>query len=48
MTGRFGPIELLLLGFIFVLMPIFVFILGFYFGKKSGYIKRVKEEDLKK
>jgi hypothetical protein len=35
-----GPQLLLIL-----LVPIGIFILGFYMGKKSGYIKRLKETE---
>ena len=35
-----GPQLLLML-----IVPIGIFILGFYMGKKSGYIKRLKETE---
>lgn len=43
--GKIGFLELIIL---FIIIPISIFLMGYYFGKKSGYIKRVKEEDLKK
>jgi len=30
---------------IMLIVPIGIFILGFYMGKKSGYIKRLKETE---
>tara|TARA_R110000868_G_scaffold354220_1_gene615531 strand:+ start:37 stop:177 length:141 start_codon:yes stop_codon:yes gene_type:complete len=43
--GMVGPIQLILL----LLVPVGIFLLGFYLGKKAGYIKRVKEvENLNK
>lgn len=42
--GRIGATELIVI-FIILILPFFI---GYYFGKKSGYIKRVKEEDQKK
>lgn len=35
-----GPIQLILI----ILVPTGIFMLGYVLGKKSGYIKRVKEE----
>jgi hypothetical protein len=39
--GMFGPFQLLLL----LIVPVGIFLLGFFFGKKSGYIKRIKETE---
>jgi len=41
-TLMIGGPELII---IFILIPIIIFILGFYFGKKSGYLKRIKETE---
>lgn len=35
-----GPIQLILM----ISVPVSIFILGYVLGKKSGYLKRVKEE----
>ena len=43
-----GPIELIIILLIFFLLPTVIFIIGFYFGKKSGYLKREKEENVNK
>lgn len=37
-----GPFQMLLIG---ILIPVGIFLLGFYLGKKAGYIKRVKETE---
>ena len=44
MTLAIGPSEILLFA---VFIPILVFLLGYWLGKKSGYSKRVKEEQKK-
>ena len=36
-----GPIQLILVS----IVPVGIFLLGFLVGKKSGYIKRVKETE---
>lgn len=41
--GGIGPWQLSIL----LIIPLGIFLLGFFIGKKSGYIKRVKEEDSK-
>ena len=41
MTLAIGPTEIIIFAMV---VPVVVFLLGFWFGKKSGYIKRVKEE----
>ena len=38
-----GPIQTLL----FLVVPVLIFMLGYFYGRKSGYIKRVKEEEEK-
>lgn len=40
--GIIGPWQLIILA-----VPIVTFILGYFIGKKVGYIKRVKETDTK-
>tara|TARA_R110001592_G_scaffold143635_2_gene366508 strand:- start:949 stop:1089 length:141 start_codon:yes stop_codon:yes gene_type:complete len=40
-----GPIQIIL-GFI--ILPVGIFLLGFFLGKKSGYKKRVKETESQK
>jgi len=35
-----GPAQLILM----ISVPVGIFILGYTLGKKSGYIKRIKEE----
>ncbi|WP_298139594.1 hypothetical protein [Flavobacterium sp.] len=42
--GRIGTTEIIVI----LIIPIMIFLIGYYFGKKSGYIKRVREEDQKK
>ena len=42
-----GPFQVILL-LLTLTFPIVLFFLGYYFGKKAGYNKRVKEEELKK
>lgn len=39
--GVVGPIQLILI----LIVPAGIFLLGFLIGKKSGYIKRVKETE---
>ncbi|MFC4634423.1 hypothetical protein ACFO3O_10925 [Dokdonia ponticola] len=39
--GIVGPFQLILL----LLIPAGIFFLGFFLGKKSGYIKRIKETE---
>ncbi len=36
-----GPVQIILV----LLIPIGLFLLGFYLGKKSGYLKKIKEID---
>lgn len=45
--GKIGTVEILLIGFVFILIPFSLFFLGYFFGKKSGYLKRIKEEKAK-
>lgn len=45
--GTIGIAQLLVL-FLSLLFPVAIFFIGYYFGKKSGYLKRVKEEEFKK
>ncbi len=45
--GVVGPFQVILL-LLTLTFPIVLFFLGYYFGKKAGYNKRVKEEELKK
>lgn len=42
--GMLGPWQVIITLFI----PILIFLLGYHFGKKAGYIKRVKEEEGRK
>lgn len=39
--GILGPFQLIIL----LIIPIGIFLLGFFLGKKSGYLKRVKETE---
>ncbi|MFY7988349.1 MAG: hypothetical protein ACOVNP_05650 [Flavobacterium sp.] len=41
--GVVGPFQIIFL-LLTLTFPIILFFLGYYFGKKSGYKKRVKEE----
>ena len=41
--GMVGPFQLILL----LLIPVGIFLLGYFLGKKSGYIKRIKETEKK-
>lgn len=43
--GVIGPFQIIILLLTF---PVVLFFIGYYFGKKSGYNKRAKEEVLKK
>ncbi|GAA4241496.1 MULTISPECIES: hypothetical protein [Winogradskyella] len=36
-----GPFQIILV----LIVPVGIFLLGFFIGKKSGYIKRVKETE---
>ena len=36
-----GPFQLIIV----LIFPVGIFLLGYYVGKKSGYIKRVKETE---
>ncbi len=36
-----GPMQIVLV----LIVPFGIFLLGFFIGKKSGYIKRVKETE---
>jgi hypothetical protein len=42
-----GVAQLLVL-FLSLVFPVVIFFIGYYFGKKSGYLKRIKEEEFKK
>jgi hypothetical protein len=37
-----GPVQIILVS---IVVPVGIFLLGFSIGKKSGYIKRVKETE---
>jgi hypothetical protein len=41
--GVIGPFQIILLVLALV-FPIVLFMIGYYFGKKAGYKKRVKED----
>jgi hypothetical protein len=41
--GVIGPFQIILL----LIFPVGIFLFGYYLGKKSGYIKRVKEQENK-
>ncbi|MEN9336912.1 MAG: hypothetical protein RLZZ500_1899 [Bacteroidota bacterium] len=43
--GRIGPTEIILLFILFVAPIIVSFVLGYFMGKKSGYLKRIQEEE---
>ncbi len=45
--GVIGPFQVIFL-LLTLTFPIILFFLGYYYGKKSGYKKRVIEEELKK
>ena len=45
--GVVGPFQVILL-LLTLTFPIVLFFIGYYFGKKSGYNKRTKEEELEK
>ncbi len=45
--GVIGPAQLIFIS-IFLFIPIIVFFIGYKIGQKSGYIKRVKEEENKR
>ena len=36
-----GPFQIILV----LIVPVGIFLLGFFIGKKSGYIKRIKETE---
>ena len=40
-----GPWQMIVVSLVF---PVLIFMLGYYVGKKAGYIKRVKEEEGRK
>ncbi len=40
-TLLIGPIQVILI----LIVPVGIFLLGFFIGKKSGYIKRIKETE---
>jgi hypothetical protein len=37
-----GPIQIILVS---IIIPVGIFLIGFFVGKKVGYIKRVKETE---
>jgi hypothetical protein len=39
--AMFGPWQIIII----LLIPVLIFLAGYHFGKKAGYIKRVKEEE---
>lgn len=43
LLGIFGPWQLI----VGLLIPAGIFLLGYYIGQKSGYIKRVRETERK-
>lgn len=43
--GRVGSTEIILLFILFVAPIIISFIIGYFLGKKSGYLKRIQEEE---
>jgi len=43
--GRLGPTEIILLFILFVAPIIVSFVIGYFMGKKSGYLKRMQEEE---
>ena len=45
--GVIGPFQIIIL-LLTLTFPVVLFFIGYYFGKKSGYNKRAKEEVLKK
>ena len=45
--GVIGPAQILMISLI-VIIPIIAFFIGYKIGQKSGYIKRVKEEENKR
>lgn len=42
-----GPIQIIIVLFSLIL-PVALFFIGFYLGKKSGYSKRIEEEQARK
>lgn len=45
--GKIGVAEILLLLSILIIIPVVIFYIGFTFGKKAGYLKRIKETESK-
>ena len=45
---RLGPTEIILLFILFVAPIIISFIIGYFMGKKSGYLKRIQDEESKR
>ena len=45
--GMIGVAQLIVL-FISLAIPVGLFFIGYHFGKKSGYLQRIKEEEFKK
>lgn len=45
--GTIGPIQIIIV-FFSLILPVALFFIGFYLGKKSGYSKRIEEEQARK
>ena len=45
--GTIGPIQIIIV-FFSLILPVALFFIGFYLGKKSGYSKRIEEEQTRK
>ncbi len=45
--GTIGPAQIIIVFFSLV-FPIALFFIGFFLGKKSGYSKRIEEEQTRK
>lgn len=45
---RLGPTEIILLFILFVAPIIISFVIGYFMGKKSGYLKRIQDEESKR
>ncbi|SFU67295.1 hypothetical protein SAMN05216480_112117 [Pustulibacterium marinum] len=43
--GIVGPLQLILLSVLGLAVPVGIFLLGFYAGKKAGYQQRVEETE---
>ncbi len=45
--STFGPVQFIIV-FFSLILPVALFFIGFYLGKKSGYSKRIEEEQTRK